>query len=71
VEVNVNKLRELRRLRVLTLRELEEESGVSYNTIWRIENGYRQARPSTIRRLAAALGVEASELVFTGEDGDA
>ena len=67
----MNKLRELRRLRVLTLRELEEESGVSYNTIWHIENGYRQARPSTIRRLAAALGVEASELVFTGEDGDA
>lgn len=59
----MGKLRELRQLRVLTLRELEEESGVSYNTIWRLENGHRQARPSTIRRLAAALGVEASELV--------
>ncbi len=67
MKVNVDKLRELRRLRVLTLRELEEESGVSYNTIWRLENGYRQARPSTIRKLAAALGVEASELVVAGE----
>jgi transcriptional regulator with XRE-family HTH domain len=67
MEVNVRRLRELRRLRVLTLRELEEESGVSYNTIWRLENGHRQARPSTIRRLAAALGVEASELVVAGE----
>ncbi len=69
--MNVDKLRELRRLRVLTLRELEEESGVSYNTIWRLENGYRQARPSTIRKLAVALGVEASELVATGEGSDA
>jgi transcriptional regulator with XRE-family HTH domain len=70
MEVNVDKLRELRRLKVLTLRELEEESGVSYNTIWRLENGYREARPSTIRKLAAALGVDASELVVTGEDSD-
>ncbi len=53
----MQKLRELRQRRVLTLRELEEESGVSYNTIWRLENGYRQARPSTIRKLAAALEV--------------
>ena len=65
----MQRLRELRRLRVLTLRELEEESGVSYNTIWRLENGHRQARPSTIRRLAAALGVEPSELVVAGEGG--
>ena len=67
----MQKLRELRRLRVLTLRELEEISGVSYNTIWRLENGYREARPSTIRKLAAALGVEASELVVAGEGSDA
>jgi transcriptional regulator with XRE-family HTH domain len=63
VEVNVAKLRELRQRRVLTLRELEEVSGVSYNTIWRLENGFTEARPSTIRRLAAALGVEPEELV--------
>ncbi|HVF00081.1 MAG TPA: helix-turn-helix transcriptional regulator [Rubrobacteraceae bacterium] len=71
MEVNVQKLRELRRRRVLTLRELEEESGVSYNTIWRIENGYREARPSTIRKLAAALGVEPEELVKIEEGDDA
>ena len=67
----MGKLRELRRLRVLTLRELEEESGVSYNTIWRLENGYRQARPSTIRRLAVALGIEPAELVVAGDSRDA
>ena len=67
----MQKLRELRRRRVLTLRELEKESGVSYNTIWRIENGHREARPSTIRKLAAALGVEAEELVKIEEGDDA
>ncbi len=70
MEVNVERLRVLRRMRVLTLRELEEESGVSYNTIWRLENGYRQARPSTIRKLAAALGVDPGELVVAGEGED-
>jgi transcriptional regulator with XRE-family HTH domain len=71
VEVNVRKLKELRRLKVLTLRELEDESGVSYNTIWRLENGYREARPSTIRKLAAALGVNPGELVVAKEGEDA
>jgi transcriptional regulator with XRE-family HTH domain len=69
MEVKVAKLKELRQRRVLTLRELEEESGVSYNTIWRLENGYTEARPSTIRKLAAALGVEPEELIVV-EAGD-
>jgi transcriptional regulator with XRE-family HTH domain len=43
LEVNVERLKELRRERVLSLRELEERSGVSYNTIWRLEDG-RQGR---------------------------
>jgi len=69
VEVNVRKLRELRQRRVLTLHELEERSGVAYNTIWRLENGKSGAQPRTIRKLAAALGVEAEELVkVRGED---
>jgi transcriptional regulator with XRE-family HTH domain len=33
MEVNVERLKELRRERVLSLRELEDRSGVSYNTI--------------------------------------
>ena len=39
MEVNAERLKELRRERVLSLRELEERSGVSYNTSWRIEDG--------------------------------
>ena len=45
MEVNVERLKELRRERVLSLRELEERSGVSYNTIWRIEDGRRELTP--------------------------
>jgi transcriptional regulator with XRE-family HTH domain len=71
MEVNVQTLRKLRQMRVLTLRELEEERGVSYNTIWRLENGYRQARPSTIRKLAAALGVDPAKLVVAKAGNDA
>jgi transcriptional regulator with XRE-family HTH domain len=63
VEVNVQRLRELRRQKVLSMRELEEMSGVSYNTIWRLENGLTGAQPRTIRRIAEVLGVEPVELV--------
>jgi len=63
VEVNVSRLRELRREQVLSLRELEEKSGVSYNTIWRIEAGRQGAQPRTIRKLAEALQVDPRELI--------
>jgi transcriptional regulator with XRE-family HTH domain len=66
VEVNAMKLRELRQRRVLTLQELEKHSGVAYNTIWRLEKGRTGAQPRTIRKLAAALGVEPEELVKVG-----
>jgi transcriptional regulator with XRE-family HTH domain len=63
MEVNVERLKELRRERVLSLRELEEKSGVSYNTIWRIEDGRHGAHPRTVRKLAEALGVDPKELI--------
>jgi transcriptional regulator with XRE-family HTH domain len=66
MEVNVERLKELRRERVLSLRELEEKSGVSYNTIWRIEDGRQGAHPRTVRKLADALGVQPSELLKEG-----
>ncbi len=62
----MERLRELRRQRVLSMRELEEQAGVSYNTIWRLETGRQGAQPRTIRKLAAALGVEPSELIREG-----
>jgi transcriptional regulator with XRE-family HTH domain len=65
VEVNVGRLKALRHQRVLTLRELEQLSGVAYNTIWHLENGKRGAQPRTLRKLARALDVEPEELVKT------
>ena len=65
----MRRLRELRRQKVLSMRELEEISGVSYNTIWRLETGKTGAHPRTIRRIADALGVDAAELVKGEEDG--
>ena len=65
VEVNVDRLKALRHRRVMTLRELEQRSGVAYNTIWHLENGKRGAQPRTLRKLARALNVEPEELVKT------
>ncbi len=62
----MERLKELRREQVLSLRELEEKSGVSYNTIWRIEDGRQGAHQRTIRKLADALGVRPSELIREG-----
>jgi transcriptional regulator with XRE-family HTH domain len=68
MKVDVERLRELRRERALALRELGELSGVSLQTIWRIEAGRQGAHPRTIRKLAQALGVEPAELVKGGGD---
>jgi transcriptional regulator with XRE-family HTH domain len=69
MEVDMEKLRELRRRRVLTLEELAEKADVGRNTVWRLEHGVMGAQPRTIRKLAKALGVEAEELVKGGDDG--
>ncbi len=64
MEVDAAKLRNLREARILSLRELEELSGVSYNTIWFIEVGRRKrTHPRTIRKLASALNVQPAELI--------
>jgi transcriptional regulator with XRE-family HTH domain len=68
MEVDMARLRELRRRRVLTLEELAERAGVGRNTIWRLEHGVMGAQPRTIRKLARALNVEPEELVKTGDD---
>ncbi|MDP9484810.1 MAG: helix-turn-helix transcriptional regulator [Actinomycetota bacterium] len=58
----MDRLAELRERRALTLRELAEMSGVAADTINQIELGHRKPRPSTLRKLAKALGVEIREL---------
>jgi len=70
MEVNVDRLRTLRRLRAMSQEELAEESGVGGATISRIGRGEPGAHGRTLRKLAAALGVGVEELVAVG-GGDA
>ena len=51
-------LRELRRAKVLTQRELAARAKVAQKTIVDIETGKIRPHPGTIRKLAAALEVE-------------
>jgi transcriptional regulator with XRE-family HTH domain len=51
------RLREQRERNILTLQELSELSGIHYTTISKLEAGVATARPSTVRKLAKALGV--------------
>lgn len=61
--MNAQKLRELRHKRALTLKELSDCSGVNKTTIHLAETGKAGAHPSSIRKLAAALGVDTEVLV--------
>jgi transcriptional regulator with XRE-family HTH domain len=63
MEVDVEKLKGLREDRVVSQRELARMAGLAYGTVWRLENGFPEARTGTIRKLANALGVEPRELV--------
>ncbi len=61
------KLKTLREENVLSQRELARMAGLTHVTVWRLENGYREAHPQTIRKIAGVLGVEPKELVKKGE----
>ena len=63
MEVDVSKMKALRQERVLSQRELAHMAGLTQMTVWRLENGHRDARPGTIRKLAQVLGVEPKELM--------
>ena len=64
--VDGKRLRQLRRERALSLRELAEITGVSHDGIQKLETRQRDAQPRTIRKLADALGVEPKELMKGG-----
>jgi transcriptional regulator with XRE-family HTH domain len=68
VEVDVERLRELRKLRALSQDELAEVAGVGRATISRIERRETGAHGRTLRKLARALGVDVSELVEVDRD---
>ena len=57
------KLRRLRRELALSQQDLMRMSGVAQATLSDLELGKREARASTVRKLAEALGVEPKELM--------
>ena len=70
MEVNVERLKELRTLRAFSQQELADATGVGRNTISRIERGETGAHGRTLRRLAQALRGDVAELVQTGPADD-
>jgi transcriptional regulator with XRE-family HTH domain len=60
------RLRAMRQLRRLTLREVAESAGVSESFVSQLERGRTNASVATLQRLASALGIEISDL-FAGE----
>ena len=59
------RVRRLRQFGVMTQTDLATKAGISLVTVARLENDAEiNPRPTTVRRLAAALGVEPSWLLF-------
>jgi len=56
-------LRRLRERQALSQRDLAAKAGVNVTTINHIEQGKQRPNPSTIRKLAGALGVTPEELI--------
>jgi transcriptional regulator with XRE-family HTH domain len=61
--VVLRSLRSLREKNAMTQQELAERAEVSRGTIIKLESGSDAAFPSTVRKLAAALGVEPVDLM--------
>jgi transcriptional regulator with XRE-family HTH domain len=62
MEVDVDKLQELRINHGLSQRRLAELAGVSNTSVWKIEQG-GGANPATLKRLADVLGVRPIDLL--------
>jgi transcriptional regulator with XRE-family HTH domain len=57
-------LRTIRTSRMLTQERLSKLSGVSRESIYRLEGGRRGALPDTLWKLALTLGVSPEELTY-------
>ena len=61
-------IREAREQRGLTQRELARRSGTDVSWLSRLESGSSNPAWGTVRRLAAAMGMRASELALRAEE---
>jgi transcriptional regulator with XRE-family HTH domain len=57
----VETLKEIRRQKGWSQKDLADSSGVGQDTISGIESGRHEPRPSTLRKLAEALGVQVAD----------
>ena len=60
------KLKGPREKAVLSQRQLTRMANLAYGTVWRIESGFSEVHPATIRKLSRVLGVEPKVLVKRG-----
>ena len=67
MEVNVDKLKELRIDEGLSQRALAQRAGLSQTSIWKIERG-GGANPATLKKLADVLGIRPTDLVKGASD---
>lgn len=63
IKVAMGQLKRLRRERALSQRALARKSGVGLDTVNKLETGLRDALPTTVRKLADALGVKPKDLM--------
>lgn len=61
------RIKELREEAVYGQAELARAAGISAACLWLIENGKRDPRPATIRKIARALGVQPTSLLSDWE----
>ena len=61
--VKLTRLKDVRQRKALTQAQLAERAGVNRVTIARIEGGKDEPFPTTVRKVADALGVEPEELL--------
>jgi len=61
-------LKEMRRRKLLTQKELAQALGTNYQTVQRWESGESTPRPAAMRRLCEILGVTPDELLAAVEE---
>jgi transcriptional regulator with XRE-family HTH domain len=68
MEVNVEKLKELRINAGLSQRELAIRAGLTPGAVWQVEHR-SSGSPATLKKLADVLDVQPVELLKGGDDG--
>lgn len=68
--IDPSRLKTARLQKALSQRDLAKVSGVSLNTVNRLETGQREARLSTIKRLATALEIEILDISALSSSGE-